>query len=444
MAKFKVGDRVKVKGDPHMSGQKAGTVEEVSAETPYAIKFDDMDMVHKWYVDSELEPAGKADDKPQDKKPAKHDMKGSLRFPHLMMAFAAEPWAIQREKLGILADVLVGRAVGEAFLPGEMAAAISDARAASVAKIDGAVALISVDGVLAQKMDMMSAMSGGTSYSALKASLHSALANEDVKAVVLDIDSPGGAVPGADELATEMRRLRGNKPIIAQVNSLAASAAYWLASSADEIVVTPSGKAGSIGVYTAHDDVSVALARRGVKRTYISAGRYKVEGNETEPLGEEALAHIQESVNRSYGRFIDAVAAGRGVARSTVEDRFGQGRVFYAEELVDRGMADRIATLDETLERYGAGTEPVAIRKLKTTNAARAEAATALAAKMASGEQITIREFEHGIRGLMALSNSEAERAARLYFKDGQGDPDDGAVMAALDQVLAQAKTFKI
>jgi len=447
MAKFKEGDRVKVKGEPHMSGQKTGTVEQVSAETPYAIKFDDMDMVHKWYVDSELEPADKADDKPQEKKPAKHDMKGSLRFPHLMMAFAAEPWAIQREKLGVLADVLVGRAVGDAFLPGELAAAISDARAASIAKIDGAVALILVEGVLAQKMDMMSAMSGGTSYSALKASLHAAMSNEDVKAVVLDIDSPGGAVPGADELATEIRRLRGEKPIIAQVNSLAASAAYWLASSADEIVVTPSGKAGSIGVYTAHDDVSVALARRGIKRTYISAGRYKVEGNETEPLGEEALAHIQESVNRSYGRFIEAVAAGRGVSRSTVEDRFGQGRVFYAEELLDRGMADRIATLDETLERLGAAAQPSAVRRMKVANQSKREAAEALVAKMASGEKITIREFENGIRGLMGLSNSEAERAARLYLKADQGEPDvdaDAAALAAVNLALTEARTFPI
>ena len=368
-----------------------------------------------------------------------------MKFEHILTAFEAEPWAIQREKLAVLADVLAARVAGDKLVTLEFAAAVSDARAKEIAEIDGKVAVIPVYGVLADRMDMFSAMSGGTSYAGIKRQLHKALSNEDVKAVVLDIDSPGGSVPGTDELATEIRKLRGGeKPIIAQVNSLAASAAYWIASSADEIVVTPSGRAGSIGVYTAHDDISAALEKAGVKRTYISAGKHKVEGNETEPLGKDTLAYIQDSVNRSYGRFLQSVADGRGITKARVEADFGQGRVFYSEALIDRGMADRIATLDETLARLGANTEPEYVRRVKAANAAKAEAAQLLAHKMASGEVITKREFENGIRGLIGLSNSEAERAARLYFKDGQGEPDYGAVDAALDQVLAQAKTFTI
>ncbi|QKC99188.1 S49 family peptidase [Mesorhizobium sp. NZP2298] len=366
-----------------------------------------------------------------------------MKFNHLLAAFCAEPWAIQREKLGVLADILVARAEGEKLFSTEMATAISDARAKEIAEIDGKVAVIPVYGVLAQKMDMMSAMSGGTSYAGLKKSLHSALSNEDVKAIVLDIDSPGGSVPGTEELATEIRRIRGgDKPIIAQVNSLAASAAYWIASSADEIVVTPSGRAGSIGVYTAHEDVSAALEKRGIKRTYISAGSHKVEGNETEPLGKDTLAFIQDGVNRSYGRFVAAVAEGRGTTVGKVEDGFGQGRVFYAEQLMDRGMVDAVATMDETLERFGADTQPSYVRRIKASNQARAVAAEALAAKMAIGEKITIREFEHGIRGLIGLSKSEAEHAAKLYFKDSQGEPDaDAATLAALDRLLAAARS---
>jgi len=371
-----------------------------------------------------------------------------MKFEYLLAAFEAEPWAIQREKLGMLADVIVARAEGEKLVNSEVAAAISEARAREVASIDGAVAIVPVYGVLANKMDAFSAMSGGTSYAGIKKSLHSALSNEDVKAVVLDIDSPGGSVPGTEELSNEIRALRGgSKPIIAQVNSLAASAAYWIAASADEIVVTPSGRAGSIGVYTAHDDISAALEKRGIKRTYISAGRNKTEGNETEPLGKETLAHIQDSVNRSYNRFVSAVAEGRGTTVGKVEDGFGQGRVFYAEALMDRGMVDRIATLDETLARYGADVEPAPVRRIKAANAAKAEAAQTLVEKMSAGEQITKREFENGIRGLMGLSGSEAERAARLYLKDGQGAPDvetDAAALAALRTALAEAQSFKI
>ncbi len=368
-----------------------------------------------------------------------------MKFEHLISAFLAEPWAIQREKLGVLADVLVARAEGDKLFSTEFAAAVDDARAAEIAQTDGKVAIIPVYGVLAQKMDMLSAMSGGSSYAGIKKALYSALSNEDVKAVVLDVDSPGGTVPGTEELATEIRKLRGGeKPIIAQVNSLAASAAYWVASAADEIVVTPSGRAGSIGVYTAHDDVSAALQQRGIKRTYISSTPEKVEGNETGPLSKETLAYIKAGVDRSYNKFLLAVAEGRGVALSKVQDNYGRGRVFYSEELLDRGMVDRVATLDETLERFGAETQPAYVRRVKANNQARAESASLLAAKMAAGEPITKREFENGLKGLVGFSNSEAERAARLYLREDQGAPDDetdAAALAALDRLLAEAKT---
>ncbi len=366
-----------------------------------------------------------------------------MKFEHVFRAFESEPWAIQREKLAVLADILAARAAGDKFVTPEFAAAVSDARAQEIAETDGKVAVIPVYGVLADKMDMFSAMSGGTSYASIRKQLYRALDNGDVKAVVLDIDSPGGSVPGTEELAADIRKVRGGeKPIIAQVNHLAASAAYWVASAADEIVVTPSGRAGSIGVYTAHDDMSAALEKAGVKRTYISAGKHKVEGNETEPLGKDALAYIQDSVNQSYGRFLAAVADGRGITKATVEDRYGQGRVFYSEALIDRGMVDRVATLTDTLSRLGADTEPEYVRRVKASNAAKAEAAHALSAKMAAGEPITIRDFEHGIRGLMGLSKSEAERAASLYFKETQGEPDvDAAALAALDRVLTVARS---
>lgn len=113
-----------------------------------------------------------------------------MKFEHLISAFLAEPWAIQREKLGVLADVLVARAEGEKLFSSEFAASIDDARAKEIAETGGSVAIIPVYGVLAQRMDAFSAMSGGTSYAGIKRALHSALSNSDIKAVVLDIDSP--------------------------------------------------------------------------------------------------------------------------------------------------------------------------------------------------------------------------------------------------------------
>ena len=362
-----------------------------------------------------------------------------MKYGHILSAFAAEPWALMPEKLDALTDFLLFKADGGEFSAEEVAARITKKREAEIVQSDGAVAVIPVYGVLSQRMNMMADISGGTSYQALAGAIRAAVASDAVKAIVLDVDSPGGSVPGTDELASEIRALRGAKPIVAQVNALMASAAYWIGSAADEIVVTPSGRAGSIGVYTSHDDISEALKQRGIKRTYISAGQFKTEGNESEPLGDDARKFVQERVDHSMERFVAGVADGRGVSKSRVRDGFGQGRVFFAEELIDRGMADRIATFSETLERFGATDRPEVSRKIVARNERRAAAAQTLAEKVRAGEPVTKREFEHGMQGLLNLSNSEAERAARLYLRTDQGDPDAKAESNVVLEALRKA-----
>ena len=104
-------------------------------------------------------------------------------------------------------------------------------------------------------------------------------------------------------MAAEIYEARNRKPIIAVVNSMACSAAYWLASAAGDLVCTPSGQAGSIGVYMIHQDVSKALDKEGIKVSLIKAGRYKTEGNSTEPLGAEARAAFQSQVDDVYTQF---------------------------------------------------------------------------------------------------------------------------------------------
>lgn len=362
-----------------------------------------------------------------------------MKYAHILSAFAAEPWAMQREKLDAITAFLIFKAEGGVYTPEEVAR-VTNKRAAEIVEASGSVAVVPVFGVLAQRMDMMMEMSGGMSYQGLRSAIHAAMASDDVKAIVLDIDSPGGAVPGGEELAAEIRALRGGpKPIIAQVNSLAASMAYWIASAADEIVVTPSGRAGSIGVYTSHDDISDYMRQKGIKRTYISAGKHKTEGNETEPMSDDTKAYVQGLVDESYARFVASVADGRGVTKSKVLDSFGQGRVFGAAGLIDRDMADRIATLEQTLARFGAATEPATVTKMKIANQTRAAEASALVENMRAGKPVTKREFENGMKGLHGFTNSEAERAARLYLKADQGDPDDLAEVAKAAEKLRRA-----
>src|SRR4029453_14892345 len=109
-----------------------------------------------------------------------------------------------------------------------------------------------------------------------------------VKGVVLDVDSPGGSVYGVRELADEIRAARGQKPVEAVANAFMASAAYYIGSAAEKVWVTPSGSAGSIGVYDAHVDLSKFTETMGEKWTFVSYGDNKLLGNPFEPLSEEA------------------------------------------------------------------------------------------------------------------------------------------------------------
>ncbi len=168
------------------------------------------------------------------------------------------------------------------------------------------------------------------------------------------------------------------------MNALAASAAYWLAASCDEIVSTPSGQVGSIGIITAHLDTSKADDAEGVTKTVISAGKYKAEGNG--PLTEDARAAIQARVDEAYGVMVSDIARGRGVKAAEVQNGFGEGRVVSAQQAKDLGMIDRIATMDETVSRL--------VGRKVGVGGMRAEAEAELAASSAAtaiGDEVTRR-----------------------------------------------------
>ena len=200
---------------------------------------------------------------------------------------------------------------------------------------------------------LSSAGFGGTPLDQWKARFREA--QQVANTIVIDVDSPGGLVPGTDELSSEIFAARKQTRVIAVVNSLCASAAYWIASGASEVICTPSGECGSIGVFATHTDFSKMEKAMGVKTTLISAGKYKVEGNEYEPLNDEARTAMQARVDDYYQMFTKAVARNRGVDQATVIDSFGEGRVVGAKKAVNLGMADRIETFAETVARVQRG-----------------------------------------------------------------------------------------
>jgi len=181
-----------------------------------------------------------------------------------------------------------------------------------------------------------------------------ALANDpEIGTIVLDINSPGGQTTGTKEAADAVYAARATKKVIALVNPLAASAAYHVASQAEEIIAVPSADVGSIGVFAMHMDFSGALEQAGIKPTFVYAGAHKVEFNGYEPLGDAAKEFLQGQVDTIYDGFLKDVARGRGVPVSKVKSDFGQGRSFLAREAFAAGMIDRIATLDVAMARLG-------------------------------------------------------------------------------------------
>lgn len=281
-----------------------------------------------------------------------------MKYQHIVTEVFRKPWAILPEKLEVITQLVALRASGQRLTEDEIRARLDHAALAAGPRNSqqsyGAVAVIPIRGVISHRANLMSQLSGATSTDKLTSAFRSALADQSVKAIVFDVDSPGGGVEGVPELAEEIYKSRSQKKTVAVANAMAASAAYWLASAASELVVAPSGQVGSVGVYCAHEDLSEMYKTMGVNISLISAGKFKVEGNELGPLTDEARAALQQKVDAFYGMFVKAVGRGRRASQDDVRGGFGQGRMVLAADAVKAGMADRVATFDDTLARLGA------------------------------------------------------------------------------------------
>lgn len=277
----------------------------------------------------------------------------SGRIVHILRAVGATPWAMQPEKLDAMLEFLQLRAGGVTLSADQVAARIGERKAAPL-RPGNAVAVIPIYGVIAQHASLMTDLSSGgaTSVDEVSAALDAALADPEIGTIVLDVDSPGGTIYGVEELSRKIFEARSRKRLVAVANALAASAGYWLASAAEELVVTPSGEVGSIGVYGMHVDTTKMDEDEGVRREVFSAGKYKAEGVGGAALTDDARAAWQLRVEAAYDMFVKAVARNRGVTAATVRNGYGEGRVVHAQQAKELGMVDRVASFEETVARY--------------------------------------------------------------------------------------------
>lgn len=207
------------------------------------------------------------------------------------------------------------------------------------------VAVIEVTGTLVHRGDYIGESSGTTSYEGLAAQVTAAAGDPTVKGIALEIDTFGGEVAGAFDLADAIRTARAHKPVRAFVAEAALSAGYVLAAQAGRIVLPRTGEVGSIGVLTIHADYSQRLADEGVAVTLIYAGAHKVDGNPYEALPEAVRADLQGRVEHARTLFAETVAAGRGGRLGAQAALATEAQVFQGAEAVAAGLADEVADL---------------------------------------------------------------------------------------------------
>lgn len=212
------------------------------------------------------------------------------------------------------------------------------------AQVRGSVAILNAFGPMFRRANLMVEFSGATSYEILHRDFQAALDNPAVQSIVLNVDTPGGEVNGVDELAKAVYAARGVKRIVAYVGGTGASGGYWIASAADEVVVSDAAVLGSIGVAMAVTDTSGRDERQGIKRVEIVSSQ---SPDKRPDLGtDEGRARVQRTVDDLAAVFVSAVAKHRGIDTEAVLARFGRGGVEVGQKAVAAGMADRIGTFE--------------------------------------------------------------------------------------------------
>jgi len=233
-------------------------------------------------------------------------------------------WQIYEPALHALAECLFGAAARgknpENVDPESIAQRLGMQSAdAPTTQMVGSVAVLPILGVLQQKASWVTRYMGWTATEILERDVKAAIADSQVKGVILYCDSPGGVAVGNEEVARTIFQARGQKPIVAFVRGLCASAAYYLASAADRIVAGPSSTIGSIGTIWVHAEYSKLFAAMGIGVNVLRHGENKGIGNIYEPLTPAARAKLQKWIDDYGNQFEASVARGRGSARPTCE-----------------------------------------------------------------------------------------------------------------------------
>lgn len=293
------------------------------------------------------------------------------------------------------------------------------------------VAVIHVDGALSYRSSIWEAWFGMDTYNSIEASLDKCLADDSIKGIVFDINSPGGEVSGCADLADKIFKARGSKPagIVARTGGLMCSAAYWIGSACEKVYTASNGTLGSIGVLCAYskssEDVNVIVSDLSPNKA-------------PSPNTNDGLALIKKELNDLAEVFISTVARNRGTSYENVAENFGQGGVFIGAKAVEAGLADAVATLDDICA------EMINPETKKEPTMAKDKTAPAAEEKQLTVEEIganAVAAYKQAIADVKALFDSCAIAEDATAFVDGGktlADAKEFAFTAMQEKIKAQ------
>lgn len=349
---------------------------------------------------------------------------------HVLDAVMGSTWAILPDALTTIIEIANRDNLDIAAVEAQLGRRLDNTH--TVTTRDG-VATIPVEGPIFRRADFFAEVSGATSVETLAQDLRVALDDPAVAAIVLAIDSPGGSVNGVGEFADMIYAARAIKPITAYVSHQGASAAYWIASAAGEVVVAPTALVGSIGVVAAVPDPTKAKAR---DIEFVSSQSPRKRPDPTTQAGASTL---QATVDETADLFIADVARFRGVTPETVIADFGAGWMLMGQKAVDAHLADRVGTYEgvvaeaQAAARAKTATWPRvrtgATQATRTTPAAHGAGTSTGAAHDAAGQATNTRSTRMPLNWKFWEKTDAVERA-ELRASGVEGVPEEGEISA--------------
>ncbi len=212
------------------------------------------------------------------------------------------------------------------------------------------IAIVYAEGEITQSL-VSSPYSGSHPYISEKINenLRKLADNDEVKAVVLRINSPGGSAYTSEQIWKQVYELKKKKPVVVSMGSVAASGGYYIASGASKIIAEPNTLTGSIGIFGMFPNTTGLFNKLALTTDIVKTNKYADFGDTSRPMTNDEKALIQGYIERGYDTFLTRCAEGRGMSKADI-DSIGQGRVWTGEQALKIGLVDELGGIERAVE----------------------------------------------------------------------------------------------